>query len=126
MRQRAAVWAARAFLVGVPLLILYLLLSLAPVHHSHDFWPYGHVHSVGEGVLAVLSYVPGLCLLSAALILGAIEGYMHLKLIGQIAFRKPRPKWRHRWKALDNPRYSGPKVTYEKPAPLVRGRIGSR
>lgn len=124
MRERWRVWTARmVLLVPVGILAWFLIPALTAdtIKHSNEFWPYGHVHNVAEGISIVLSYMVGL------VIFCALVPFIYILLKETI-----RCTWCTAWR-IDHravhvlvPREEVEWVTFKRPAPLIRGRIGSR
>jgi len=131
MRERAPVWAARVFLLAAICVIIGTLAQL-PVHNHNHYWPYGHIHYVLEYPGVLISY--GISAIGA-LVAGACAGitlWYALETTFYVALRKPHIRFTRRWATFDNPekqrreKKSSRYVTYDKPEPLVRGRIGSK
>lgn len=137
MRERAPVWAARAFFlvpVAVGLILLWPAVGaivLVPATHQ-AFWPFGVVPYAFEEVPLALLY-------GVLAIVGGIAGiyggffvilstWFVIQTLWCVAWRRPHIKLSRRWKMFTNPskRQEEPRVMYSKPQPLVKGRIGSK
>jgi len=124
MRQRAPVWAARAYFLTPVIAALWFFFRM-PIAHSGYWFPYGHLHYVWEGIFAVISY--GIATLFAITFVSCILveiGYA-TKILWAIAWNRPYFPWKYRTKTSQEGRHINMKRR-EKPQPLIRGRMGSR
>lgn len=130
MRERASVWAARALLF-VPMIVAIAWVCQLTVGRT-TLWPYGSVSHLGVWVPVLASYVVGGAIGCVVAWAFATQAWFTFQTIWCVAWRKPHIRLSRRWAVFDNPgakrkeKYSERYVEYDKPQPLVRGRIGSR